>query len=50
MSFVIDVIDDKKLGIKVNLSIEDGKDMDGLETRIDNALKNFTQPWELLSE
>ena len=48
--FNIDVIDDKKLGIKVNLSIKDGKNKDGIATRVNDALQNFTQTWELLSE
>ena len=50
ISFNIDVIDDKKLGIKVNLSIKDGKNKDGIATRVNDALQNFTQTWELLSE
>jgi fatty-acyl-CoA synthase len=50
ISFVIDVIDDKKLGIKVNLSIKDGKNKDDIATRVNDALQNFTQTWELLSE
>ena len=46
-TFTIDISDDKKLGIKVTLSVQDGKDSAGMAIRVNDALQNFTLAWDL---
>ena len=46
--FMINITDDKRLGIKVMLEAIDSTGQDNLVSQLQEALQHFTQHWELV--